>query len=358
MTDDSIQLLENLVKIPSPSGQESEAANCLVQWMLDHGLMAFIDGAGNIVGGKGDGPKEIILLGHIDTFPGDLSVYREGDILYGRGSVDAKGPLCAFAAAAATIRVPDGWRLTVVGAVEEEAATSKGARHLLDQRWVRPPEFCVIGEPSRWDRITLGYKGRLLLTVKMCIPFSHSAGQEALPAECGVNLWRVIQEYINSVNQGRERAFNKLDASLRSINTSDAGAFGDVELLVGFRLPVDIRPETLEGTIRDLVTLYVEGWDVSMRFESHEAAHRSPKSSPLVRAFLAGIRAMGGKPRFVVKTGTSDMNVVAPAWQCSILAYGPGDSSLDHTPAEHIDLNEYLRAIEVLQDVLPRLMSG
>ncbi|HXV44652.1 MAG TPA: M20/M25/M40 family metallo-hydrolase, partial [Anaerolineae bacterium] len=80
--------------------------------------------------------------------------------------------------------------------------------------------------------------------------------------------------------------------------------------------------------------------------------------NPLVRAFLQTIRAAGGAPRFVVKTGTADMNVVAPYWpNTPIVAYGPGDSSLDHTPDEHIDLNEYLRAIEVLREVLVKLMG-
>ncbi len=49
------------------------------------------------------------------------------------------------------------------------------------------------------------------------------------------------------------------------------------------------------------------------------------------------------------------MNIVAPIWDCPIVAYGPGDSSLDHTPEEHLDLDEYLRAIDVLADVLSRL---
>ena len=46
------------------------------------------------------------------------------------------------------------------------------------------------------------------------------------------------------------------------------------------------------------------------------------------------------------------MNVVGPVWGCPILAYGPGDSSLDHTPEERLDLAEYERAIEVLRQVL------
>ena len=46
------------------------------------------------------------------------------------------------------------------------------------------------------------------------------------------------------------------------------------------------------------------------------------------------------------------MNVVGPAWNCPIVAYGPGDSSLDHTPNEHLDLAEYRQAIAILTRVL------
>jgi LysW-gamma-L-lysine carboxypeptidase len=46
------------------------------------------------------------------------------------------------------------------------------------------------------------------------------------------------------------------------------------------------------------------------------------------------------------------MNVAGPAWRCPIVAYGPGDSRLDHTPDEHLPLDEYQQAIGVLARVL------
>jgi LysW-gamma-L-lysine carboxypeptidase len=49
------------------------------------------------------------------------------------------------------------------------------------------------------------------------------------------------------------------------------------------------------------------------------------------------------------------MNVVGPAWGCPIVAYGPGDSTLDHTPNEHIAITEYRKAIDVLTQVLESL---
>jgi LysW-gamma-L-lysine carboxypeptidase len=84
---------------------------------------------------------------------------------------------------------------------------------------------------------------------------------------------------------------------------------------------------------------------------------RADKNTVLVRAFLAAIRSSGGKPRFKVKTGTSDMNILLPLWKCPAVAYGPGDSSLDHTPDETIDRKDFDRAVSVLTSVIARLAA-
>jgi LysW-gamma-L-lysine carboxypeptidase len=86
-------------------------------------------------------------------------------------------------------------------------------------------------------------------------------------------------------------------------------------------------------------------------------AYRADKNTPLVRGFLAAIRVQSGQPGFVVKSGTADMNAVGPVWNCPILAYGPGDSTLDHTPQEHLSLTEYRSAVQVLAHVLQGLSA-
>jgi LysW-gamma-L-lysine carboxypeptidase len=86
-------------------------------------------------------------------------------------------------------------------------------------------------------------------------------------------------------------------------------------------------------------------------------AYQSEKNSPLVRAFLRAIRGQGGTPAFVNKTGTSDLNILAPIWGCPALVYGPGDSTLDHTPDEHLSITEYRASVRVLVDGLRELMG-
>ena len=364
----AIELLENLVRIPSPSGAEGAAVHWLVDWMRRYGFETHSDAVGNALGVRGHGANRILLLGHIDTFPGTLPVQRDGEWLSGRGSVDAKGALCAFAFAAATLPIEPDWQVIVAGAVEEEVASSRGARHLLET--MAPPRYCIIGEPGGWERITLGYKGRLIVDLQWRAPFAHSAGPHPLPAEGAVALWNAIVAHSQAFNTGRTGAFERLEPSLRHIATRDEGAYCHIEMSVSFRVPPDLSPSQLAETVQQLVASNglssIEpaiGDDrnnegVSVTFSGAEVAFRADKNTPLVRSLLRAIRQRGGTPRFVYKTGTSDMNVVGPVWDVPIVAYGPGDSALDHTPAERIHLGEYLRAIKVLREALAALQRG
>ncbi len=354
-----IDLLVDAVRIPSLSGQERDLAEYLVAWARAHDFdRAYIDEAGNAVAERGPAhiPPTLILLGHMDTVPGDIPVRIEDGILYGRGTVDAKGPLAAFFCAAARADLPPDVRVVVVGATEEESATSRGARHIRD-RFLREgiPAACIIGEPSGWDRVTLGYKGRLLVDFRAKQPSAHTAG----PAAYGVadrffRWWQGVKSLCDQHNAGRSRAFDQLLPSLREVHTETDGLHDVVRGRVGLRLPIDTDRSALEAILAGLA--HQVGGEVT--FYGYEPAYRADKHTPLVRAFTTSIRASGGRPGFKVKTGTSDMNVIGPAWQCPIVAYGPGDSSLDHTPNEHIVLDEYLRAIEVLERVIGRLAGG
>ena len=368
---DALALLQSLVSIQSPSLHERDAVAFLVGWMREHGFDTQIDAVGNAVGSRGHGPREIVLLGHIDTFPGAIPVRVEDGRLYGRGAVDAKGPLAAFALAAARAQIPAGWRVTVIGAVEEEFWTSRGARHVVESWGPKPPPAAVVvGEPSRWERITLGYRGSVEVRARLRVPFAHSAGQAPLPAERAVELWLAVQEFVIAANANRPGAeFERFDAALRSIRTATDGAFGLAELVVGLRLPPGAGLASVTQELQSALTARVEAWvtegaALSLRFRGGQEAFRASKETPLIAAFLRAIRQEGGQPRFVVKTGTADLNVVGPAWPSVPMAvYGPGDSALDHTPHEHIVIEEYERAIRVLVGMLngvtadPRLQT-
>jgi [amino group carrier protein]-lysine/ornithine hydrolase len=52
------------------------------------------------------------------------------------------------------------------------------------------------------------------------------------------------------------------------------------------------------------------------------------------------------------------MNTVAPVWNCPTVAYGPGDSTLDHTLNEHVLVSEYKKSVQVLSDVIWEATEG
>ena len=359
---DSIpETLLNLVKIYSPSGSEQAAVTYLVSRMQTlHFTRAFADEAGNAVGVMGSGPRQIILMGHIDTVPGEISVRvapsseEKGSgarALYGRGSVDAKGPLASFVDAVAAVGPLADWQFIVVGAIGEEQ-DSPGARFVAP---LYKPEFAIIGEPSRWDRLTLGYKGSAWARFTLRRSLTHTAGQSESACEAAVKTWETIRAWSSAFNVDRPRAFDQILPTLRGMASGGDGFEEWASLQVGARLPLDFPPEKWYAQLdqisgaADTPAMIIEptGFPIP--------AYQGGKNTPLVRAFLAGIRSADGQPGFVLKTGTADLNIVAPAWSCPAVAYGPGDSALDHTPNEHISLNEYHLAVEVLQSVLKRL---
>lgn len=348
-TGEALSTLVELVKLYSPSGEEGRAVDYLVGRMNALGFeKAYRDPAGNAVGIKGDGPRALALLGHIDTVPGEIRVHIEGDELYGRGTVDAKGPLAAFVTAAARVDPPPGWQVIVIGALDEEG-DSRGARFAAGQF---TPQFALIGEPSRWDRITLGYKGSAYAELLLKRPLAHSAGQAQSAPEAAFSAWEKILSWTEAYNSGRERQFERLTPSLRGIASGEDGFEGWASLQVGARLPPGLPPEDWYACLETLCP-----GEELRRTGFSLPAWRGEKNTPLVRALLAGIREEGGTPGFVLKTGTADVNLVAPAWGCPAAAYGPGDSALDHTPEERISLSEYLRSVAVLQRVLEKLLQ-
>ena len=354
---EEITFLKDLLAIPSLSGEEDAFAEHLIEQMTAMGFHARRDQVGNVIGALGDSQarQTFVLLGHLDTVAGEIPIRQEDGKLYGRGAVDAKGPLAAFvlAAARAAPHLGDAC-VFVIGAVEEEAH-SRGAHHLA--RTMAPPSGVIIGEPSGWEGITLGYKGTLSVDYRLIRAAGHGASNRVSPAEEAVSFWNRLVDHAAEYNQERHPpSFDTLDPSLRAICTGDGGPGNvgmedSVEMSIGLRLPREINQEVLQQRIGS--------WrgEAEVAFPYSEPPFRADKNTAVVRALLRGIRAANGRPRFKLKTGTSDMNVVGPAWRCPIAAYGPGNSALDHTPDERIDVEEFGKGIDVLAHALEVLCS-
>lgn len=104
-----------------------------------------------------------------------------------------------------------------------------------------------------------------------------------------------------------------MQATLQHVSSAGDGLTQRAEASIGLRLPPRLSPQDAE---RELQGLLADLPSVSVAFVGHETAVRHPKDNLLTRAMRVAIRAHGGTPVFKVKTGTSDMNVVAPTGRC------------------------------------------
>jgi [amino group carrier protein]-lysine/ornithine hydrolase len=352
--EDAIAFLRDLVATPSVSGGESAAVALFASTAARWGLRSAIDEAGNAVAETGGqvhaiAARVLVLLGHIDTVAGDIPVRIEDNILHGRGSVDAKGSLAAMLVAAARVQAPPHLHVIVAAAVGEETPHSPGARFLATRL---RPDACIIGEPSGRDGVTLGYKGRLVLKASIRRDSAHSAGPHGSAGDAAIDLWTRITTRIAHLNTGHHGAFDVIQATIQSLATRADGLTVHTDLMGGFRLPTWMPPNRLE---EELTSVAAETEDVTCAFIGHEHAFATDRNDAVVRALSGAIRARGARPQPKLKTGTSDMNVVAPVWKCHIAAYGPGDSALDHTPQEQLHLDEFLTSIHTLEATMHTL---
>jgi N-acetyl-ornithine/N-acetyl-lysine deacetylase len=193
----------------------------------------------------------------------------------------------------------------------------------------------------------------MLLDCTVTRSSSHSAGPLESSSEVATAYWERIRQHVSLWNaeHAPNSAFAALLPSLRSINSEQDGLADQTRMRIGFRLP----PGFDVATFSALLSTWAQEAEVEISLSGVEVAFQSNRTIPLSRAFIQAIRATGSQPTFKNKTGTSDMNVVGPIWGQNIVAYGPGDSRLDHTPQEHIRLDEYQHAIQVLQHVLQNL---
>jgi LysW-gamma-L-lysine carboxypeptidase len=313
----------------------------------DAGFATSIDFAGSVVmsWGSADPPiaGAVVLLGHLDTVPGGPPVSQSNGRLHGRGAVDAKGPLAA--AFAAVSRLPrTGRRVTIVAAIDEEGASA--CAEALSR--AAPASHLIVLEPSGWDTITVGYRG----CVRLLLSLEQEAAHHALPRPSAgdlliarlVDLQQRVGTLVADLGlRSADRAVDRLQVRVNRISSDADGSVESAEAHAEVRLPAGVSV----NDVVDRISAACVGTNVVL--ESACAPVTVSRTNPTCRALARAVSAAEGSVRYTTKTGTSDLNVVLPIWRCPAAVYGPGDSSLDHTPHESVDVDELRRGSRILE---------
>ncbi|WP_189053513.1 YgeY family selenium metabolism-linked hydrolase [Longimycelium tulufanense] len=194
------RFLLRLLAAPSLSTQEAAAAEVLRAELVTLGFEVETDELGNVIGVLDLGPGPTILLdSHLDTvgverpeaWSAAPSGERRGDLIYGRGAVDMKGPLAACVHGVASLGTThDAGRIVVSGSVAEELVEGAALVPIVQRV---APDYVVICEPTA-GALALGQRGRAEVVVEVTGKPCHSA----YPAE-GVNAAEVMAEIICEV---------------------------------------------------------------------------------------------------------------------------------------------------------------
>ena len=363
MSEQAVRFLINLLGIYSPSGKEGDAATFLELEMRRMGFEVGRDAIGNVIGVVGNGEPVILLCGHMDTVAGVLPLRIEEGKIYARGAVDAKGPLAAMIMSAfATVEEPNFKGKILVASVVEEEATSRGVKHLITQGI--KADYAIFGEPSGVENITVGYKGQIQLKIVCKTETGHASTpwlyENAL--EKAYEVWEQIKNAsaYPSLNPS-ESPFNALTACLVKVSGGRATSVVpfEAEMNLDVRVPIQFTTGQVFEQIQKIIAKYqVANPKVSVRATVLDTVEpfEVNKSSPLVHVLSSSVRKILNKPATLMhKTGTGDMNILGKAMNLPIVTYGPGDSHLDHTLNENIEINEYLQAIAVYKETLLRL---
>ena len=355
----SVKMLEKALRLYTPSLSERPMTEFLADKCDDLGFDNIrIDSVGNVIATKGSGSPSIMLCGHMDTVPGKIRVRRDGDKLYGRGASDAKAPLMAMLFAAASIHDGNG-TITFVGVVDEEG-NATGIKHLVKKKM--NVDYAVFGEPSGLNQVTIAYKGRLAISLRIDVKSSSHASAPWLSKnaieESAIFTAR-LKEALESSQAGKRRSM-QTTAAITEIRGGSSHNVTPQECTttMDIRIPITTSCKMIEEKISDIVREIGEerGVEAFYSILDETEPFEAPLNSPLVRAFTLGIlETRGMRPELIRKTGTGDMNVMGSRWDIPVITYGPGDPHASHTINESVSVSEYLDGIETLKKSLAQL---
>ena len=380
-SDALVTLASDLIRAPSPSGQEGPAAEVLTRAFHRLGFDEVRrDEAGNVLGvlRRGDGPV-LMFNGHLDTVPvGDAALWPQPPLsgavvdgrLWGRGSCDMKSALaCMTLAAADAAQTGFSGTLVVAGVVQEEVG-GLGARHLGE---TFPADVIVLGEPSRLD-LMLGHRGRIELEVRFPGRIAHAA-----KAELGENALFHAARFLAKLEGLALPAGGPLAGSSATPTQLLTFPEGGVNVVPGSAvLTVDYR--TIPGDdvgavvrrLRDLAddprvevvvpTEHAQSEDGGLQREFPRTVdpYLAPGESPIIETARRTLRDALGAAGLPFGERAWWFATDAPHLVRSggvVVGFGPGDEELAHTTEESVEV-ESLHAARAGYRALARAYLG
>ena len=300
--EELIEFTQEMIKIPSFTGQEGELASVILNKLEDLGIDdAFIDGIGNVVGvvkGQEKGVN-ILLNGHLDVVPvGNIEnwypydplggeIDNQGNI-HGRGAADLKGGLSVQLYLMKLLKSLQDRTASFKGdlifsaVVHEEAAQMFGTEYLFKKTFPEKGLTCdlsILCEPTGLD-LVLGQRGKVEIVVKTKGQTAHSSTPQA-----GINALEKMMPVLDHIFKKMSQNENKNpllgDSSITVTNlVCKPGALSlipdECEISIDRRYALG---ETVENLLEEFEHLFTEIKKEDSQFEATVCARRSVEQS-------------------------------------------------------------------------------
>lgn len=342
---DTIDLLKNMIRIPSFSRDEGAVADFLERWMLTEGFAA--RRLGNnlwMESGPADGRPTILLNAHIDTVKPASGYTRdpftpeiEDGCLYGLGSNDDGGSLVALLETySRLIQKEQPYRL-IFSATSEEEVSGKGGLDLILPELGRI-DFGVMGEPTGM-RMAVAERGLMVLDCTAYGKSGHAARNEGVNA-----IYKAIVDIQWFKSHSFDRVSDFLGAVKMSVTQINAGTQHNV-VPDRCTFVVDVRPNGMytNPELLELIKSSVS-CEVKERSTRIGSSHLPMDHPAVVRGLSLGLEPFGSPT-------TSNQALC----HFPTLKIGPGDSARSHSADEYIRLDEIADGIETYVALLDGL---
>lgn len=335
-----IALLKELVAIPSVSGTEEAVARFLEDAARREGLDVVRDDASvtMTVQGKAPGPT-LAFISHLDVVPPGEGWTRdpfvptvEGNLLYGRGSGDAKASVAAMTLAAKDVAgsLARGKLLVIMGYGEETRNTSMG----LAVERAGAIDASVVGEPTNLEA-AVAQRG-LMMADLIGRGDQRHAGYAAQDGAFHNAITSLARNLVKLDGLVAERVHPILGVTTVTPTMLTAGVSRNVTPPAA-KAVLDIR-STPAWPHDELAAALKERLDCEVVITSDRLVPcETPGTSPLLEA--------AKRVRPVLKTfGSPTCSDWVFVRHADAIKCGPGTSRRSHTPDECVDLPEVTAA--------------
>jgi len=373
--EDCIRFLQEIIRIPSPSGEERRVAEYIASKMNEYGYnTAKLDALGDVMGtikGRGGG-RSFLLNGHIDHVPaGDMvdpysgrimdgaEFQDHGEVLYGRAACDMKGAVAAMVLAGRAlnevgIKLKGDYKVAGVALEEVGGAGTKST--IVDSNFLG--DVVLIGEATNMG-LALGHRGSLKCDVGV-----HGRSCHASAPSRGINALYKAVEIITKIKDELAPSlpthpiYGKASLVVTQITVSPKASNVVPEEC---RFTIDCRnhPEFTDYHLYEALNKIIAeakkhdpelDATVIPRSIINETKfsgfYTDPGKTPVVKEVIEAITQAYRQPQTKLWTFATDGRIYAHLG-IPVIGFGPGEEKYAHTQIDHIRVKDFLDTIKV-----------